>query len=520
VAEGVHYMVDHVIRIKDVTKRFGDLAANDRVTLDIHRGEILALLGENGAGKSTLMKVLYGLYTRDSGEITVNNSNLPRKFSPSDAIKLGISMVPQHFMLVDSFTIAENIILGEEQRISRFIVNKTKACQQVEKLCEQFGINVSPSQKVEKLPLGIKQKIEILKALYRDTKILILDEPTTVLTPQEVEELFELLRTLQKTGMTIIIITHKLHEVMMVTDRVTVMRHGKIVATFKTANTNVRELSRTMVGADIESVHVDESKEQLLPEPYISLENISTKADGERCNLKNLNLNVYPGRIVGVAGIDGNGQTELVEVLTGVKAIKSGHISANGKRILSNSTEAMRSLGIGVIPEDRSEQGLVLDLSIRENILIGHKDDERFCKYGFFKVKQVDNFVDELIRKYDIRPTRKSAMCRFVSGGNQQKVLLARELERPHLQLVVASQPSRGLDVGAIQFTHQTILKLRNEGKAILLISSDLDEIKTLSDDIAVIRDGTVVACCKSCELSKDEIGLYMGGSNANKVTA
>lgn len=512
-------MDETMISIRDVTIRFGNLIANDKVSLDIKKGEIMALLGENGAGKSTLMKILYGLYTRESGEITINGKKMPRKFSPSDAIALGVSMVPQHFMLVDSFTIAENIVLGEEQRISRVLVNKAKANQQVEALCKEFGIDVSPNQKVEKLPLGVKQKIEILKSLFRNTKILILDEPTTVLTPQEVKEFFVMLRSLQQKGMTIIIITHKLHEVLAVTDRVTVMRLGKNVATLETAKTNIRELSRTMVGKDITSVHVEQDGGCSACEPSICLKDISTKSDSERCNLKNLNLNLYPGKVVGVAGIDGNGQTELVEVLTGVKPMQRGQIVAGDKVITSNTIENMRALGIGVIPEDRTEQGLVLDLSIRDNILIGYKDDNRFAKRGIFNMKRVNAYVEELIRKYDVRPARKSAVCRFVSGGNQQKVVLARELERPKLQAVIASQPARGLDVGAIQFTHQTLLKLRSEGKAVLLVSSDLDEIKTLSDDIAVIRNGSIVAYCKADDFSKDEIGLYMGGTNANEVT-
>lgn len=513
-------MSEAMISIRDVTIRFGNLVANDRVSLDVEKGEIMALLGENGAGKSTLMKILYGLYTRESGEIVINGKNMPRKFAPLDAIKLGVSMVPQHFMLIDSFTVAENIVLGEEHTINKVIYNQQKAIDKVGWCCTEFGgIQVCAEQKVADLTLGAKQKVEILKALYRGTKVLILDEPTTVLTPQEVDELFDLLRSLQEKGITIIIITHKLHEVLDIANRVTVMRLGKKVASFETVNTNAKELSRAMVGKDIMSVHVEENGSEYQElEPCFYLKNLNTKPQGDRCNLKNFNLNLYPGKIVGVAGIDGNGQTELVEALTGVSPLASGEIVTGGECITANALDNMRALGIGVIPEDRIEQGLVLDLSIRDNIIIGYKKDKRFEKRGILDMKCVNQYVDDLIKKYDIRPARRSAVCRFVSGGNQQKVVLARELERTGLQAVVASQPTRGLDVGATQFTHGTLLKLREEGKAVLLVSSDLDEVMALSDFIAVIRNGEIVAFKKACEFTKDEIGLFMGGSHVGEV--
>jgi simple sugar transport system ATP-binding protein len=510
-----------MISIRDVTIRFGNLVANDKVSVDINKGEIMALLGENGAGKSTLMKILYGLYTRESGEIMIDGQKMPKKYSPSDAIKLGISMVPQHFMLIDTFTVAENIVLGEENTISKVLTNRKKTHEKVESLCKEFNISVSPEQKVANLPLGVKQKIEILKALYRGTKVLILDEPTTVLTPQEVNELFVLLRSLQAKGITIIIITHKLHEVLAITDRVTIMRLGKKITTLETSKTNVVELSSTMVGKEIENVHVKQDESGVeRPKPIFVFKNLNTKKDSDRCNLRSFDLDLYPGRIVGIAGIDGNGQTELVEVLTGVKQILGGEIIVNDKSITQNTVDNMRELGIGVIPEDRTEQGLVLDLSIRENIMIGYRKDGRFEKRGIFGSRAVNAYVDDLIQKYDVRPTRRSAVCRFLSGGNQQKVVLARELERKGLQAVVASQPVRGLDVGATNFTHSMLLRLRGEGKAVLLISSDLDEIKTLSDYIAVIRNGSIVSFKKASEFSKDEIGLYMAGTITDEVRA
>lgn len=510
-------MSEAMISIRDVTIRFGSLVALDKVSVDVNKGEIMALLGENGAGKSTLMKILYGLYTRESGEIVIGGKKMPRKFAPSDAIALGVSMVPQQFMLIDAFNVAENIVLGEEGNINKVFINEKKTYQKIEASCKEFGISIATRQKVAHLPLGVKQRVEILKALYRGTELLILDEPTTVLTPQEVDELFVLLRSLKEKGITIILITHKLHEVLAITDRVTVLRLGKKIATFETAETNAKELSRAMVGKNIDSVHVSQDgTDGQLPEPSFSFKQLNTRQERERCNLKKFNLDLYPGKIVGVAGIDGNGQTELVEVLTGVKPLSSGEIMAHGESITTNTPEKMRELGIGVIPEDRTEQGLILDLTIRDNIIVGYKNDERFEKHGVLNTKTVNKYVDELIEKYNIRPSQRNAVCRFVSGGNQQKVVLARELERPALKAVVASQPARGLDVGATEFTHATLLKLRGEGKSVLLISSDLDEIKTLSDYIAVICDGTIVACKKADQFTKDEIGLYMCGSNVD----
>jgi ABC-type uncharacterized transport system ATPase subunit len=512
-------MSEAMISIRDVTIRFGNLVALDNVSVEVNKGEIMALLGENGAGKSTLMKILYGLYSRESGEIMIGGKKMARRFSPSDAIKLGVSMVPQHFMLIDSFTIAENIVLGEEDKISKVFINKKRTYKKVDSAIKEFGINISPRQKVKDLSLGVKQKIEILKALYRGTELLILDEPTTVLTPQEVDELFVLLRSLRDKGITIILITHKLHEVLAVTDRVTVLRLGKKIATFETAKTNAKELAQAMVGKEIKSVHVGRSATEKKLQASFHLLNLNTKRDRDRCNLKDFNLDLYPGRIVGIAGIDGNGQTELVEVLTGVKQLSSGYIEIDGKRISTNTIEKMRDLGIGVIPEDRTEQGLILDLPIRDNIIVGYKKDKRFEKFGILNMKMINQYVDKLIEKYNVRPANRSATCRIVSGGNQQKVVLARELERPALQAVVASQPTRGLDIGATEFTHETLLKLRAEGKSVLLISSDLDEIKSLSDFISVIFQGSIVVSKKADEFTKDEIGLYMCGPSINQVT-
>lgn len=513
-------MRETMISMRDVTIRFGDLVANDKVSFDVKRGEILALLGENGAGKSTLMKILYGLYIRESGEIKIDGKIMPTKYAPMDAIELGVSMVPQHFMLIDTLTVAENIILGEEDKISKVLTNEKQMYKKVESLCSQFKINVSPSQKVANLPLGVKQKIEILKALFRGTKVLIFDEPTAVLAPQEVEELFVLLRALQNKGITIIIITHKLHEVQDIADRVMIMRRGKKICTLEKSQTNAKEMSSLMVGKEMRNIIIERDTTTETIEPTIRLTQLNTRKDSDRCNLKNFSLDLFPGKIVGIAGIDGNGQTELLEVMTGVKKIHSGKIIVNENHITENTPAKMRALGIGIIPEDRMEQGLVLDLSIKDNIIIGYKGDERFEKYGVFKSKIINDYVDDLIRKYDIRPTRKDAVCQYLSGGNLQKVVLARELERADLQAVVASQPVRGLDIGATYFTHNTLLELRKEGKAVLLISSDIDEIALLSDYIAVIHDGSIVAFQRSNKISKKEIGLHMVGTKKNGIKA
>lgn len=514
-------MPETMISMKDVTIRFGSLTANDSVSLQVREGEIMSLLGENGAGKSTLMKILYGLYTRESGEIVINGTVMPKRYAPADAIKLGVSMVPQHFMLIDSFTVAENIILGEEQRVNPLVMSKEKAYAKVDSLCQQFKIPLSARQIVGELPLGVKQKVEILKALYRGTKVLILDEPTTVLTPQEVDELFVLLRSLRAQGITIVIITHKLNEVLAISDRVMVMRLGKNIEVLETGQTNAQELSRIMVGKEVAGVHVEQAGEnEAEQKPVLRLVDLHTKREGNRCNLQGIHLDLFAGKVVGVAGIDGNGQTDLVEVLAGTKALSEGEIQTGEYNITSNTVEQMRMLGIGIIPEDRTRQGLVLDLTVWDNILLGYKGDARFETHGMFKLKKANQYVSGLIQKYDIRPSRGNAVCRFISGGNQQKVVLARELERVGLSAVVASQPVRGLDVGAIQFTHSTLLRLRGEGKAILLISSDLDEIKTLSDYIAIIRDGRIVAFKKASTFSKDEIGLYMGGAKSEEVSA
>lgn len=505
-------MFEYVVEMKNVDISFGDFQANKDVSINLKKGEILSLLGENGAGKSTLMKILYGLYRRDAGEVYVNGEKMPMAYSPQDMIDRGVSMVPQQLMQVNAFSVAENIILGKEQNAGKVIINRKKMLSLMEELCDKYGIHVPLESNIAGLPLGVKQKIEILKALYRGGKVIILDEPTTVLTPQETEELFALLKQLKNQGVSVILIAHKLQEVMAISDRIVIMRQGQKVDEVITSQTNVKELAALMVGHEIETVTVDVKTDKVAPSVVLS--GIETAEEADRCSLKGLSMELYPGRIVGIAGINGNGQTELVEVLAGIRPMKKGIITINGKEISDNKPDTMKSLGIGIIPEDRREEGLVLDLTIRENIILGERYSEKLSRHGVFSRKKVNRYVKKLISDFDVRPNRMETSTRLVSGGNQQKIVLARELSRDNLQMVIADQPVRGLDIGAIAFTHETLLKFRDSGKSVMLISADLDEIRELSDYIAVLSDGKIVEFKPANEISNEQIGLLMGGES------
>lgn len=505
-------MENYAVEMKNIDISFGSFQANKDVSFSLKKGEIMALLGENGAGKSTLMKILYGLYRQDAGEVYVEGKKMPRSYSPENMIDLGISMVPQQLMQVEAFSVAENIILGMEKNASRVMCNKKKILPLMEALCEKYGIYVPLESNIAGLPLGVKQKVEILKALYRGGKVIILDEPTTVLTPQETEELFRLLKSLKAQGLSVIIIAHKLQEVLAVSDRITIMRLGEKVAEVDTKDTDAKKLAALMVGREVEMVRVQVSTEKV--EPSIVLKDITTAEEKDRCALKALNLELYPGRVVGIAGINGNGQAELVEVLAGIRKMTGGAVRFGETVITNNEHHVMQQLGIGIIPEARREQGLVLDLTIRDNIIIGERRNEKLSRAGIFHKKKVNAYVNQLITEFDVRPNRSETVIRFVSGGNQQKVVLARELSRDNLELVIAAQPVQGLDIGAIAFTHETLLKFRNKDKPVLLISADLDEIRELSDYIAVLSGGKIVAFKPAGELSNEQIGLLMGGES------
>lgn len=512
-------MGNYMIEMTGISKTFGRVRANEDVSIHVEKGEIRALLGENGAGKSTLMKMLYGLYVPDHGTISIEGVSMPAHYTPQDAISHGVAMVSQHFLLVDAFSVAENIILGKESDLHKIRFSRKEAEARVQQLCEQFHIKLSPKSNVGMLSLGEKQKTEILKALYRDSKVLILDEPTAVLTPQETQELFAMLKKLQQNGMTIILIAHKLEEVMQICDRITILRQGKKVCTLRREETDIHDLAVRMIGRELQNIRVREEAVSQDARPVLSLRGISTVPKGEQCCLKNFNLDLFAGRIIGIAGIDGNGQTDILEVAAGFRMFSSGSISDGSTVLQSNSIKGISPFSIGIIPEDRHRQGLILDFSVRDNLFMRRRHDHRFVRHGVLRKKQVNQYADTLLSEYDIRPRQRELPVRTLSGGNQQKVVLARELGNPDLKVVVAAQPTRGLDVGAIEFVHETLLRLRSEGKAVLLISSDLDEIRALSDYIAVLHNGTIKLNRLSSAVSVEEIGLAMGGADAAEVS-
>lgn len=499
----------NLIEMENINKTFGTLRANADVCFRCGSEEIVTLLGENGAGKSTLMKILYGLYKPESGTICIQGKPVHIK-TPTDAIQAGIAMVHQHFMLVEAFTVAENILLGAEEKSGRIRFNKSKANQLVDELCEASGLKVDPEALIEDLPLGMRQRVEILKALYRGAKVLILDEPTAVLSKRDIDDLFEFLKKLKKLGLSTILITHKLDEAMRISDRIVVMRQGEIVARKEKNETNVRELSRLMVGRELKG---NVPKEDITSERTIcQLKNLNSTGVGYLKDLKEVNLEIHSGEIVGLAGIDGNGQDELVEIILGLNPLEQGSIMLEELDITQMNILERLGLGIGVIPADRGQQGLVSDLSIKDNLYIGRQRESIFSKGPFLKTKNIERYTKELFDEYNVRAEDFDIPAGSLSGGNQQKVVLGREFNMPGLKLIIACQPTRGLDIGAIEFTHNRLLRLRNEGKAILLISADLEEIMKLSDRVAVIYNGEILADKPKGEMTLEEIGLKMGG--------
>ena len=495
-----------------ITKRFGSLVANDHVDLAAYRGEVLALVGENGAGKSTLMNVLSGLLQPEEGEILLDGR--PVRFSsPRGSIAAGIGMVHQHFMLIPVFTVAENVVLGQEPD-SPILFNAKEAKREVARLSEQYGLKLDPNDRVETLPVGLQQRVEILKLLYRGSDILIFDEPTAVLTPQETNELFVVLRDLASQGKTIIFITHKLKEVMAISDRITVLRLGKVVGNLITADTNPAEIARLMIGRDVlPSVHKDSPH---LAGPVIEVRDVRCQSDREIEALRGVSFDVKAGEILGIAGVEGNGQSELVEVLTGLRPLSSGQVLLyqDGSRevSLTNLTpRRIKHLGVGYIPEDRRARGLILPYSVADNLVFGVEDKSPFSHMGVLDTSAVAKNARDLIPKYDIRPPRADVPVGTLSGGNQQKVVLAREFsERP--RFLIASQPTRGLDVGAAQFVHERLVEQRDQGAAVLLVSAEMDEIMELSDRIAVIYEGQIMAIYNAGEVDENQLGLLMTG--------
>ncbi|MBT8365961.1 MAG: ABC transporter ATP-binding protein [Deltaproteobacteria bacterium] len=496
-----------VVKMSGITKRFLDVTANDNLDFSLYPGEICALLGENGAGKTTLMNILFGYYTCDEGDIFIKGEKVDLA-APKDAITRGIGMIHQHFALVQSQTVLENIIIGTESGKGLFLDLKS-ARRELLELQERFGLQVDPAARVWTLSVGEQQKVEILKALYRDVDILIMDEPTAVLAPVEIEDLFKTLRSLVKEGRSVVFISHKLNEVMDISDRIVVLRAGQVVAQKDTAETSARELANLMVGRDLlESV----AKKKIEPgQPVLEIENLNAYNDKNIAALKNLNLVVRRNEILGMAGISGNGQRELAEILFGLRDAVGGAIRVSGRHLKIGSPAAAISLKMGRIPEDRIDTGLMMDLSVEENLVLENHASNEFQRFGLMKSGRIQRFSDELIAAYGIKTAGREAVTKSLSGGNLQKVMLARELAgRP--DVVVASQPTRGLDVGAMEYIHQRLLQERDRGAGILLISEDLDEVFNLSDRIVVLYEGQVMGEAAGQDASREQVGLWMSG--------
>lgn len=500
--------VDYVIEMLNIRKEFPGIIANDNITLQLKKGEIHALLGENGAGKSTLMNVLFGLYQPEKGEIRVKGK--PVKITnPNIANDLGIGMVHQHFMLVEKFTVTENIILGKEPKSSGSIDIK-KAEKQVREISERYNLSVDPRAKISDISVGMQQRVEILKTLYRGADIIIFDEPTAVLTPQEITELIQIMKALIKEGKSIILITHKLKEIMEVCDRVTVIRKGKGIDTLNVKDTNPTELANLMVGREV--VFKTEKRDATPKENVLEINNLVVKDSRGVQAVKGLDLQVRGGEIVGIAGVDGNGQTELIEAITGLRKSESGSIKLNDKEIRTFKPRKITESGLGHIPEDRHKHGLVLDFPIGENMALQTYYQKPFSKKGVLSFKEIYKKAKQLITEFDVRTPSEYTLARSLSGGNQQKAIIGREVDRDP-DLLIAAQPTRGLDVGAIEFIHKRLIEQRDKGKAVLLISFELDEILNVSDRIAVIYEGKIVDIVDPKKTSEQELGLLMAGS-------
>lgn len=500
-----------VVEMKNITKKFGDFTANDNINLTVHKGEVHALLGENGAGKTTLMNVLYGLYQPTSGEILIRGEKV-NITDPNVAIKKGIGMVHQHFMLVEPFTVAENIILGMETT-KGITIDMKKAIEDVKDLSDKYGLYVDPNAKIEDISVGMQQRVEILKALYRGAEILILDEPTAVLTPQEIEDLIGIIRSLTTEGKTIIIITHKLKEIKMAADYCTIIRRGKHIDTVKVEETTQDDLAAKMVGREV-SFKVDKKAKEK-EEVKLKIENLVVKDNRGINAVDGLSLEIHSGEILGLAGIDGNGQSELIEAINGLRNVESGSITINGKDITNKSPKEIMDNKLSVIPEDRQKRGLVLDFTVAENMVLENYHKKPFANRGILSYENIENFAKELIKKFDVRPENEKIKARSLSGGNQQKVIIAREVTNDP-DLLIAAQPTRGLDVGAIEYVHRSLVDQRDKGKAVFLVSLELDEVMNVADRIAVIYEGKIVGIIEAKDADEKTLGLMMAGGRTD----
>lgn len=510
----------NVIEMKNIRKEFPGVLANDDVSINLKKAEIHALLGENGAGKSTLMSILFGLYHPDRGTIHINGEEIEIK-NPSQANNLGIGMVHQHFKLVENFTITENIMLGLEtvkkigKGIKTPILDLKSAALKIGELSERYGLNIDPYAKIENVSVGMQQRVEILKMLYRDAEVLIFDEPTAVLTPQEIGELMKIMRSLVEEGKSILLITHKLKEIKAVADRCTVIRKGKVVGTVEVADTNESQMASMMVGREVSFI-VD--KEEKLPgDVILEINNCSVMNARKVLGVKDFSLKIYGGEILGLAGVDGNGQSELIEAICGLRHLQSGELLLKGSDISNLSIRKRIEAGIAHIPEDRQRRGLVLDYLLENNFVLEQYYKVPYARRGFLQKESIRDHADKLIRDFDVRCGKGAAtVTRSMSGGNQQKAIVGREIDLDP-ELLIAVQPTRGLDVGSIEYIHKRLIEQRDRGKAVLLVSLELDEILDLSDRIAVINHGELIGIVNAKDTDENAVGLMMAGVNAGE---
>lgn len=498
----------YVVEMLDIRKEFPGIVANDNITLQLEQGEIHALLGENGAGKSTLMGMLFGMYRPDKGCIKVKGKEV-KISNPNVANELGIGMVHQHFKLVENFTVTENIILGCEPK-KLFGVDIKGAAKRIEELSKQYGLNVDPYAKIEDISVGMQQRVEILKMLYRNAEVLIFDEPTAVLTPQEIEDLLEIMRNLIKEGKSIILITHKLKEIKSAANRCTVIRRGKYIGTVNVKETSEAEMAKMMVGREVSfSVEKEEAKPK---EVVLKMDNLCVKNNKKVLGLKNFSLEVRAGEIVGIAGVEGNGQTEIVEALTGMRPVESGTIMFKNKDITKESIRQRIDEGMAHIPEDRHKRGLILDYTMEDNMVLKVYKNKPFSKNGLINRKEITKYANHIIETFDVRSGEGGkSIARSLSGGNQQKGVIGREVES-NPDLLIAVQPTRGLDVGSIEYIHKRLVEQRDNGKAVLLVSLELDEVLNVSDRIAIVNNGELIGIVNANETDENEVGLMMAG--------
>ena len=502
-----------VLELRGITKRFPGVVANDHVDFDVRDGEVHALLGENGAGKSTLMNILYGLYRPDEGEILLNGKPVKMR-SPNDAIERGIGMVHQHFMLIPVMTVAENIVLASEPSKAGVLLDYGAARRRVRELSESFNFSLNPDARIANITVGQQQRVEILKALYRQADILILDEPTAVLTPQEAHELFEILQKLKQEGLSIIFISHKLNEVLEIADRITVLRRGKVVETVPRAGATQESLARAMVGREV-LLRVD--KTPAAPgDTALSVRDLHAFDDRGLEVVRGVSFDVHGGEIVGLAGVDGNGQSELIDSLAGLRKPTGGKIRLAGKDVTGASASTILDLGLGHIPEDRQRRGLVLEFSLAENLALHDFDKAPYSRLGWLHPRRIVGAARKLLQQFDVRGGSPSTRASALSGGNQQKVVLAREISRDP-KVLIAAQPTRGLDVGAIEFVHRRLVEARDAGEAVLLVSLELEEVLSLSDRILVIYEGQIVAEYGP-DVTEEELGIAMTGGRGSEA--